>query len=221
MNASFSFALSTTCVIGFVLISHGAKVLIEYTNTLIFEKSNLILLQLRNRVEFTKVECITQLPEILQVNCSINRTLNNVSALFVDFKLSQDVYSSNGTFSLFFKHGNNSIKYDTQNIDYCTVLANIQNQYLFQMIISGIRKISNIPLSCPFKKVNYEHKLFELLIILIFLQNMIYYVRGFVVDTKIIPSYFPEMSFHSETTFNWNGKLAVCFKAFGQLRRKR
>lgn len=127
-------------------------------NIHIFEKSNLILLQLRNRVEFTKVECVTQLPEVLQVNCSINRTPNNVSALLVDFKLSQDVYSSNGIFSLFVKHGNNSIKYDTQNIDYCTVLANFHDQYLFQMITSGIRKISNIPLSCPFKKVNYDHK---------------------------------------------------------------
>lgn len=124
-----------------------------------FKKGNVILLlQPRRRVEFTKVECVSLLPEFLQVNCSINRTLDYTSAIFVDFKLSQDVYNSNGVFSLFVKHGNNSFKYDTQNIDYCTFLANIHDQYLFQRIVSGIRKISNLPLSCPFNKVNYEHE---------------------------------------------------------------
>lgn len=175
--------------------------------------------------EFTKVECISQLPEIVQINCTINRTFENISALYVEFILFQDIYAANGIFTLFFKHGNKSIKYDTQNIDYCSVLGNFHNQYFFRMFIAGVRRISNIPLKCPFKKVNNELVLFFrynlIPIIFIFLQDQIYYVNGFTVDPKIIPSYFPELSFNSETTINWNGKLVGCFKTFGNLRRRK
>lgn len=74
----------------------------------------------------------------------------------MEFILFEDIFATNGIFTLFIKHGNKSIKYDTQNIDYCTVLGNFHSQYMFQMLIAGVRRLSNIPLNCPFKKVNYE-----------------------------------------------------------------
>lgn len=63
--------------------------------------------------------------------------------------------------------------------------------------------------------------LFKLIFFFILLQNKIYYVRGFVVDAKIIPRYFPDLTFNSETTINWNAKLVLCLKTSGQLRGKR
>ncbi|KAH8420787.1 hypothetical protein KR222_005133, partial [Zaprionus bogoriensis] len=153
-------------------------------------------------VEFSKFECTSQFPDIVQINCSINRTSANISALFVDFMLFEDIYDANGIFTIFLKHGSSYVKYDTQVIDYCTVLGNLQNQYLFQSIISEIRHISNIPLTCPFKK------------------NKKFYVKGFKIGAKVVPKYFPNFYFTTETTFNSNGKRIGFLKTFGQIKQK-
>lgn len=36
-----------------------------------------------------------------------------------------------------------------------------------------------------------------------------------------MPSYFPEVTFNTEATANWNGKLVGRFKTFGQLRQNK
>lgn len=43
--------------------------------------------------------------------------------------------------------------YVHQALEYCTVIKTVQNQYLVQMIIAGLRRNSNLAFSCPLQKV--------------------------------------------------------------------
>lgn len=99
------------------------------------------------------MECISKKPALFQINCGYNRTFENTSALFVDFRFFEDIADAHIVFTLFIKHGKEYTKYVNQALEYCTVIKTVQNQYLVQMIIAGLRRNSNLAFSCPLQKV--------------------------------------------------------------------
>lgn len=74
----------------------------------------------------------------------------------MDFKLSEDIPDANILFTLFIKHGKEYIKYVNQAMEYCVLTKNVEKQYLVQMIISGLRRNSNLAFSCPLRKVKHS-----------------------------------------------------------------
>ncbi|KRF81079.1 uncharacterized protein Dvir_GJ27112 [Drosophila virilis] len=102
---------------------------------------------------FHKVLCENQEPKMIAIfNCHVNLTTSNVSGLYVEFKLAQDVTNVNGLYILAIEHGNKFINYTAQEMNYCEALHVIHGQYLTQMVAVGLRRVSNFPLDCPFKK---------------------------------------------------------------------
>ncbi|KAH8407769.1 hypothetical protein KR222_004619, partial [Zaprionus bogoriensis] len=151
------------------------------------------------RADFTKFECINQLPEILHIDCNINRTTDFEPGLFVNFQIVEDISNLNGNFNIFFKYDKKTIKYKTHEMDYCLTFANVHKDRILQVVTAGIRRNSNISLSCPFKK------------------NKSYYVNGFTIDQTIIPRYIPKLTFSTELTFISKGRLLLVIKTFGQI----
>ncbi|KAH8404828.1 hypothetical protein KR222_004931 [Zaprionus bogoriensis] len=150
------------------------------------------------RAEFTKVECITQYPEIIRVNCTIGtQKYNNRSALYVEVILEEEVKSVNGIYIISFKHDNRFINYTAVELDYCESLHMLQNHPLLQLIVNNIRSVSNTPIQCPFKK------------------NFKYYLNGFTIERKMIPTYLPEVIFKTDATFLWNQRQVLRITVFG------
>lgn len=104
----------------------------------------------KSRVEFTRIECTNLNPKIVKINC----TLQNFSEISADIELLEDISELRGNYTIFVKHDNQTFPYVSQEIDYCTVLANVHKQPLIQMMVSEIRRVSNISMSCPGKKVS-------------------------------------------------------------------
>ncbi|KAH8359516.1 hypothetical protein KR093_007354, partial [Drosophila rubida] len=138
--------------------------------------------QPKTQAYFTKVDFINKLPDVLQISHQMNRTAENLTALYVKFQFSEDMGNMHGTFNLKFQHRKNMINYSSLELNYCEAFQMVHKHYMMQMVFTGIRRVSNLPLKCPFKK------------------NQPYYVNGFVIDTKLIPSYLPQVAFSSDIT---------------------
>lgn len=89
-------------------------------------------------------------PKIVKVNC----TLENFSEISADIELFEDISELRGNYTILVNHGNYTFPYISQEIDYCTVLLNVHKQPLVQMMVSEIRRVSNLPLTCTGKKVS-------------------------------------------------------------------
>ncbi|KAH8378144.1 hypothetical protein KR093_009624, partial [Drosophila rubida] len=154
-------------------------------------------------VEFTKMNANIKSPELLDFNYSLNRTSNNISAIYVTFKLSEDLFELRGPFNLRFKYTEKYYNYITLDIDYCKGLVSLYNSYIMKGIVDELRTVSNYPLDCPLKK------------------NKHYYINGFAFNTNILPSYFPEISFALDATFRTSHQRNVLkVDIFGELRKK-
>lgn len=154
MNGSTSIAWTTALVFCFMLMSQGAKVswiiniiLSQLTDRFIFI---FFFIKPKSRVEFTKIECTNMYPKIVKVNC----TLENFSEISADIELFEDISELRGNYTLSVNHGNHTFPYVSQEIDYCTALLNVHKQPMVQMMVSEIRRASNISLNCPWKKVS-------------------------------------------------------------------
>nr|XP_002051233.2 uncharacterized protein LOC6628810 [Drosophila virilis] len=134
--------------------------------------------------------------------CHINQTSKKLSSIYTEFKLLQDLTHVTGFYSLAIKHGNKFINYTAQEMNYCEALHMVHKQHLTQMVAVGLRRVSNFPLDCPFKKDN------------------LYYVNGFSIDEKFIPAYMPEFSFKADGTFAFNKRLYARTTIFGSVERK-
>lgn len=154
MNGSTSIAWTTALVFCLMLMSQGAKVS-GIINSIMSQVIDLlfiyfIFIKPKRRVEFTKIECTNKYPKIVNVNC----TLENFSELSADIELFEDISELRGNYTITVNHGNQTFPYVSQELDYCTVLLNVHKQPLVQMMVSEIRRVSNITLNCPFKKVS-------------------------------------------------------------------
>lgn len=142
--------------------------------------------------------------------------------MYVDFKLFEDVADANVSFTLFIKHGKEYVQYFHQTIEYCTVITTIQKQYLFQMVIAGLRHSSNLAFSCPLRKVICYHYFVQFICIKFLYysnsKNKAYMVNGFTLDTKVIRSYWPSVIFKSVATFTVNRIQVMVVNTFGQLK---
>ncbi|KAH8398082.1 hypothetical protein KR215_003457, partial [Drosophila sulfurigaster] len=151
---------------------------------------------------FTKVEFVNQLPEILQISHYLNRTDENITALYVKFDLREDMDQLNGIFNIKFQHGKNLMNYSTLELNYCEAFQMVHKHYLVRMVFAGLRRVSNLPLKCPFKK------------------DIQYYVNGFTIDNRVIPSYLPQLAFKAEITAASKQRNIVDIILFGQVQRK-
>ncbi|XP_030556141.1 uncharacterized protein LOC115759359 [Drosophila novamexicana] len=153
--------------------------------------------------EFSKVLCEIQDPKIMETfNCQIKQTSKNLSGIYAKFKLLQDVTNVNGFYSLAIKHVNKFINYTAQEMNYCEALHMVHKQYLTQMVAVGLRRVSNFPLDCSFKK------------------DSVYYVNGFTIDEKFIPAYMPKFTFKADGTFFFNNRQYATITIFGSVVRK-
>ncbi|KAH8273896.1 hypothetical protein KR044_002956, partial [Drosophila immigrans] len=137
-------------------------------------------------IEFTKLECVNKWPEILQIKCHINRTSKNISAVYGELIFSEEIKNMNGNYLLGVEYNNKFINYTSVDLDYCAALQMVHSQSLIQLVFVGMRRVSNFPLNCPLKK------------------NQLYYINGFTINTDIIPSYFPTITFVADATYVTN-----------------
>ncbi|KAH8404827.1 hypothetical protein KR222_004936, partial [Zaprionus bogoriensis] len=154
------------------------------------------------KAEFTRVDCINFYPEGIQVNCEISRQSNNITAFNMNFTFTEDICDLRGEFNIMFQHGINVVNYTSFDLDFCKIMQLVHTTRLVQSLATGLRRVSNFPMSCPFK------------------MNKQYYVHGFTLNSSAFPSYFPEMSFISDATFLPNQQLGIRLRIFGSLRRK-
>ncbi|XP_034473937.1 uncharacterized protein LOC117781295 [Drosophila innubila] len=152
--------------------------------------------------DFIKIKCVNQWPELVQLNCHINRTDKNISALYADIIFSEDIQNLNGIYNVAVERDQKFVDYTTLELDYCTALHLVHSQSLIQIISSGLRRVSNFPLSCPLKK------------------NKTYFVNGFTLDPKIIPIYMPKISFRTNATCLSNKREIFYITCFGRVMRK-
>ncbi|XP_060645717.1 uncharacterized protein LOC132784248 [Drosophila nasuta] len=153
-------------------------------------------------IDFTKVEIGNRLPNIIAMYSWINRTSSNISALYMNYSFSEDVYNLKGTFNLSVKHSEKFINYFTLDFDYCKGREMLYSQYVAQILEKQLRTVSNYPLDCPLKK-NYE-----------------YYVKGFTIDPNLIPIYLPNLHFLSNLTIFRNLQSCASIIVTGYLRNK-
>ncbi|XP_062123290.1 uncharacterized protein LOC133836714 [Drosophila sulfurigaster albostrigata] len=182
MDTRLSYPLAIFLVLNILFTIHGAK-------------RNVV-------VDFTKVEIDNRLPNVIAMYSWINRTSSNISALYMNFKFSEDVYNLTGTFKLNVKFNEKFINYFTLDFDYCKGREMLYSQYVAQILEKQLLTVSNYPLDCPLKK-NYE-----------------YYVKGFTVDTNLIPGYFAKIFFLSNLTFYRNLQTGINIVITGQVRSK-
>lgn len=98
----------------------------------------------------TKVECKNYMPELMKnTSCQINQ-----GRMFsAEFTLTEDVTNSSGIYSFSLVRGSTITNYLKLDIDCCHDLEAIQTQFLLKLIADELRRVSNFPLQCPFKKV--------------------------------------------------------------------
>ncbi|KAH8311512.1 hypothetical protein KR044_006672 [Drosophila immigrans] len=161
-----------------------------------------MFLQPKVEAYFTKAEFVNQFPELLQISHHINRTAENLSALYVQIEFQENMDHLDGVFNLKFQHGKNMVNYSTLELNYCEAFQMVHRHYLVQMIFAELRRVSNLPLKCPFKK------------------NTQYYVNGFTIDTKVIPSYLPQLAFKTDITVLSTGRNILRIILSGQVQRK-
>ncbi|KAH8329101.1 hypothetical protein KR074_003855 [Drosophila pseudoananassae] len=154
-------------------------------------------------VIMTKFECKNYLPDITQnVSCQVNRE-HHKSLFSAEFTLTEDVNNSTGIYSFSVIRGSTITNYLKVDIDFCHDLEAIQTQFLLKLIADELRRGSNFPLQCPFKK------------------NTRYHLDNFTVDTNLIPMYAPEMTFKSDCLILINKRKALQVIVFGRVFRSR
>ncbi|KAH8364336.1 hypothetical protein KR084_006103 [Drosophila pseudotakahashii] len=149
----------------------------------------------------TNVECLNYVPEILKnVSCHLNQTAKSTSSLYIEFALAQDVRDVEGIYILTMQRGSYLTNLTTRKLDYCQMLASVESQFVLKMVTTQIRRIGNLPLECPIK------------------MNKRYYVKGFTINSKFIPSYLPEMNFISDAHINLKDRRACRLIIQGRIR---
>lgn len=108
---------------------------------------------------FTKLKCVNQWPELVKINCHVNQTDKNISALYAETIFTEDIQNLNGTYTIAIERGGKFVTYTTLELNYCTALHLVHSQSLIQILFSEIRRVSNFPMDCPLKKV----KIFSLI----------------------------------------------------------
>ncbi|XP_017153320.1 uncharacterized protein LOC108162878 [Drosophila miranda] len=151
---------------------------------------------------FTKMECINHMPGLAQnVSCRLDRTSQISSSFSVELTLANTLNSINGTYIFGIKHGSTVSNYTTMEINYCDALEGIYSNYLLKMIADELRRAANFPFHCPFKK------------------NTPYYIKDFTIDTRVIPSYVPEINFVSDCTLKLHKKKVFQLILHGRVAR--
>ncbi|XP_062121380.1 uncharacterized protein LOC133835372 [Drosophila sulfurigaster albostrigata] len=181
MNTTILFVLKLVLLFSCTFITQGAK-----RKTVVY---------------FDKFKIENHNKELLKIDYQINCTSDNVSTIYANIEIAEDLEYFNGTFNLSIRNGGKYISFGNQDID-CNGMGMIYNHYLIQMIAVSLRSYSNIPLSCPYKK------------------NKLYYINGFKIVTDIVPSYFPEVSFTTDAKIYFNQRLSLRIGTEGHLSRK-
>ncbi|XP_017072066.1 uncharacterized protein LOC108108509 [Drosophila eugracilis] len=155
----------------------------------------------------TKLECINYLPELItNVSCYLNKTAaqtnKRTASLYIEFALTQDVRDVEGVYVLTMKRGSHLTNFTTLKLDYCHLLSSVESQFLLRMVTTQVRRVGNLPLECPFK------------------GNQQYYIRGFTINSKLIPSYLPEVNFISDAQINLKDRKACRIIIHGRLFRR-
>ncbi|XP_016961625.3 uncharacterized protein LOC108032327 [Drosophila biarmipes] len=154
----------------------------------------------------TQIKCATYYPEVVQnVSCHLNRTSkgSGSSSYSAEFALSEDVSDVKGNYVFSLKRGSHITNYTALELDYCQVLDSLQSQYLLKMIADELRRVSNFPLQCPFKK------------------NKRFYIDHYTINSKLIPSYAPELVFISDCNIFVKKRRALQLTIHGRVVRSR
>ncbi|XP_037709498.1 uncharacterized protein LOC119546933 [Drosophila subpulchrella] len=154
----------------------------------------------------TQIKCPTYYPELVKnASCHLNRTSKDSgsSSYFAEFALSEDVSDVKGIYVFSLKRGAHITNYTAMELDYCQVLDSLQTQFLLKMIADELRRVSNFPLQCPFKKNNRYH------------------IDGFTINSKLIPSYAPELNFISDCNIFVKKRKAIQLTIHGRVVRSR
>ncbi|KAH8413258.1 hypothetical protein KR009_009272 [Drosophila setifemur] len=152
----------------------------------------------------TKVECYNHLPEVARnLSCHLNRTSKGFGSFSIQFALTEDVKDATGIYVVSIKRGPSYTNYTAIELDYCQALAALQTHFLLKIVADEIRRTSNFPLKCPFKK------------------NKRYYIDDFTMDTGLLPSYVPDLHYKSDCQININKKKALELIVQGRVFRRR
>ncbi|XP_051859220.1 uncharacterized protein LOC127565311 [Drosophila albomicans] len=108
----------------------------------------------------------------------------------------------NGHYIVGVEYNKKFINYLSIDMDYCAALHMAYNQNLLQLVLVGLRSVSNFPLNCPLKK------------------NYTYFINGFTMDTKIVPAYMPEITFITNATFFYNKRAVSYVTCIGRVSKK-
>ncbi|XP_022231929.2 uncharacterized protein LOC111080558 [Drosophila obscura] len=149
---------------------------------------------------FTKMECVNHMPQLMKnVSCHLdgNRTFS------VELSLAHTVKDVNGTYILGVKRGSAVSNYITMDINYCEALEALYSNYLIKMIAEELRRAGNFPNHCPFKK------------------DTPFYIKDYTIDTRLIPSYVPEIDFISDCTIKIYNKKAFQLILYGRVVRQK
>ncbi|EDV52336.1 uncharacterized protein LOC6545253 [Drosophila erecta] len=147
-----------------------------------------------------KMECLNYMPELVRnVSCNLTHTSHRSGLINAEFILNKDVEYLKGIFILTLKAGSHGTNFTTLDLDYCQMLSSVEKNFILKMVTTQLRQISNLPLQCPLK------------------MNTLYYVKGFTINSKFIPSYMPESNFLSDTHLNIKDRKAFRFLIEGRL----
>ncbi|KAH8415109.1 hypothetical protein KR215_003651, partial [Drosophila sulfurigaster] len=160
-----------------------------------------ISLQIKTIIEFTKFDCVNQWPEILQIQCHINRTSKNISAIYAVAIFSEEIKNMDGRYIVGVEYNQKVFNYLTIDVDYCAALHMAYSQNWLQLVVVGLRSVANFPFNCPLKK------------------NYTYFVNGFTMDMKKVPAYMPEISFITNATFFYNKRSFFYVTCMGRVYR--
>ncbi|EDW88327.1 uncharacterized protein LOC6527525 [Drosophila yakuba] len=153
----------------------------------------------------TKIECPTHSPELVQnLSCRLHKKSPNSGSksYSAEFSLRKDVNDVRGVYVFSFKHGTSLINYTASEMDYCQALAALHSQFLYKMIADELRRVSNFPLHCPFK------------------MNKRYFIDEYTINSKLIPSYSPEMMFTSDCNIFIKKRRAIQLTIHGRIVRR-
>ncbi|XP_016998308.2 uncharacterized protein [Drosophila takahashii] len=155
----------------------------------------------------THISCPTFFPEVVKnVSCHLggnSKHSGSPSSFSAEFSLAEDVTDVKGIYVFSLKHGPSIINYTAMELDYCEVLDSLQSQFLLKMIADELRRVANFPLQCPFKK------------------NKRYYIDHFTINSKLIPSYAPELNWISDCNIFVKKRRALQLTIHGRVARSR
>ncbi|KAH8292786.1 hypothetical protein KR054_006175 [Drosophila jambulina] len=153
---------------------------------------------------FTKIECPNHFPELVtNLSCHLDRSSQFNGTFSAEFALAKDVKDVHGIYIFSIKLGSSINNYTAIELDFCEALLSLQSNFLLKMIADELRKSANFPLMCPFKKKKR------------------YYIDKFRINSNVIPSYAPELSFKSDCQISVNKRKAIQLIIHGRVVRRR